>query len=128
MATVKNATKTTDHRDDKAQMACNNCTMMRIISPKTGESIIVTTEWSDDSPMCFGIAELVSMTAALVALGEDDLEIICAGHGNGVGALNVILANDHPTELSEIKKEIVEYLAESISLKDVEYHVYTLES
>lgn len=128
MATVKNATKTTCHRDDKAQMACNNCTMMRIISPKTGESIIMTTEWSDDSPMCFGLAEFVSMTAVLVTLEEDDLEIICAGHGNGVGALNVILANDHPTELSEIKKRIVEYLAESTSLKGVEYHVYALES
>ena len=88
MATVKNATKTTGHRDDKAQMACNNCTMMRIISPKTGESIIMTTEWSDDSPMCFGLAEFVSMTAVLVILEEDDLESICAGHGNGVGALN----------------------------------------
>ena len=129
MATCKKATQTTaNHQDDKAQVAHNNCTMMRIISPRTGESIIVTAEWSDDSLMCFGLAEFVFITAALAALEEDDFESICAGHGNGVGALNVILANDHPTEISEIKKKILQWLADSVPNAGEKYSVYTLES
>ena len=123
MTTQKKTTKATDCQDE----AFKNCTMMKLTSPKTGEGFIVTAEWSNDSPMVCGLAELIFMTAVVVTLEGNGFDCIYAGHDDAVGALNVIMEKNHPTALHDVKKKVVEWLTENTPDMGVKYHTYTLD-